>query len=490
MCRRYPSRRLWSWRPGRRVVCLVALMLAPAASANAQPIHTGSTSAPVSRLELATLDPSIQRRASEALDRAVRLRTAEALGELAVLLHAYERFDLAARCYAEARRLAPSVSRWAYFHGVALAQAGDSQTALRALQEALELEPGLTAARIRLGQTLFDLGHLDESASAYRQALRERPNSALAAYGLGRVLRDLGDVTSTAYLERAVAQAPAFGAALYALAQSYTASGDHDRATGLLQRHREARAFAPPVEDDPVQLISEVRSGPFDDLTQGRDLLRRGRHSEAIALLERAATAKPDLIQAHVNLVAAYAANGDVALAEAAFVRAHALSPELPELHYNLGVLRLAQGAVGDAIDAFREALAGNPLYADAHNNLAYALARRGDVDEAVAHLQKALDVVPTHRDAHFNLARLLQASGAAEEAVTHFTVAATTEDEKTPTYLYYLADAHARLGRPADAERYATQARSRAERLGQTELLARIDEDLRRLRAMMEARR
>jgi hypothetical protein len=77
-----------------------------------------------------------------------------------------------------------------------------------------------------------------------------------------------------------------------------------------------------------------------------------------------------------------------------------------------------------------------------------------------------------------------------AEEALVHFPSAATIEDDRTALYLYYLADAHARLGRAADAERIAVAARDRARSRGQSSLEQRIEEDLQLLRERMKVAR
>ena len=147
------------------------------------------------------------------------------------------------------------------------------------------------------------------------------------------------------------------------------------------------------------------------------------------------------------------------------------------------GLLLLAQSRELDAIEAFRQALANDPTYVDAHNNLGYLLAGAGRTDEAIRELRAALQGNPAHRDANFNLARALHASGQRGEAIRHFLAATQIEDDKTPLYLYYLADAYARQGALSDAERYGRAARSRAASLGQVELVQRIDEDLRRLK-------
>ncbi|MGH9159353.1 MAG: tetratricopeptide repeat protein [Vicinamibacteraceae bacterium] len=444
--------------------------------------------------DLDTFEPSIKRRIVEALERADRGPTAETIGELGLLLHAYDRFDRAAACYERARRLAPRAFEWAYYQSVALAMAGEIDRAVATLEEALTLRPDDVPARFRLADLQLKQGRLDASARLYRRVLRDHPRSAVAHYGLARALsaqggREAVPPDALRHYERAAALAPAFGATHYALALAYRTLGDRARAEASLARYHEARGQPPPGDDPLMARVATLRSGPYEDLARGRWLRDQGRHREAVDALSSAARTSPALVQAHVNLIAAYAALGAADEAEAAYRAATALNPDLPEAHYNLGVLRLSQQRDDEAIAAFERALASNAAHAGAHNNLGFLLARRGRAGEAAEHFRAALAANPSLRDAHFNLARLLLAQKQNAEALAHFARAAAVEDEKTPLYLYYLADACARSGRLADAERHALAARARAEAHRQDSLVARIDEDLRRLRERSGAR-
>ena len=468
------------WTCSAAVVVLLA-QLWPGEAAQAPPQQPVPF---VSSGDLEGFEPSIRKQLIEARDRAVREKSAEAVGDLGMLLHAYDRFDRAAACYVEARRLDPRAFEWAYYYGVALATSGDINRAVAALEEALSLNPSDIAARLRLAELQLEQGRIDNSMQLYRALLRDRPSSALAHYGLGRALTERKDPTALEYYERAAALAPAFAAAHYALALGYAKRGDRERAGSAQAAYEATRRQPAPVEDPLAERLASRRSGPFEDLARGRVLLAHGQHGEAIEALERAARSSPGLLQAHVNLVAAYGALGAAEKAEAAYRAAFAISPELPELHYNLGVLRLSQQRTDEAIAAFERALAGNPAYADAHNNLGFVLAQSGKTRQAAEQFRAALSANPEHRDAHFNLARLLLAQEDGNAAVVHFARATLIEDEKTSLYLYHLADAHARTGRADDAERYALEARKRAVAHGQTALVERIDDDLRRLRA------
>ena len=70
------------------------------------------------------------------------------------------------------------------------------------------------------------------------------------------------------------------------------------------------------------------------------------------------------------------------------------------------------------------------------------------------------------------------------EEGIAHFEKTLSIEDERTPGFLYGLADAHVRAGRNDTAIDYAQQALAVAEAMGQTEMAVAIRADLQALKA------
>ncbi|MEJ0000882.1 MAG: tetratricopeptide repeat protein [Verrucomicrobiota bacterium] len=61
----------------------------------------------------------------------------------------------------------------------------------------------------------------------------------------------------------------------------------------------------------------------------------------------------------------------------------------------NLGVAYAREGRLADAIAAYQSALRYNPEFTLSHLNLADALAKSGRVDEAIAHEEAALRTDP-----------------------------------------------------------------------------------------------
>src|SRR6185437_2340658 len=105
---------------------------------------------------------------------------------------------------------------------------------------------------------------------------------------------------------------------------------------------------------------------------------QRGRHADALPLLERSAS----------------------------------LVPHEPEFHNNLGLALAALDRNDDAIAAYRRALERKPEHATAWNNLGLALQAANRLPEAIAAFRSALAHAPSFAHAHWNLALALLSSG------------------------------------------------------------------------------
>jgi tetratricopeptide (TPR) repeat protein len=165
------------------------------------------------------------------------------------------------------------------------------------------------------------------------------------------------------------------------------------------------------------------------------------------------------------------------------------INPNLAEAHYNFGVLLAGRNRQSEAFDAFRKALEISPYYAEAHNNYAYLLLNEGRLEEATRHFQSALENKPNYPLAHFHLGRILLHQGKTNEAIDHFRQTLGSDDDSTPGYLYALGAAYARGGDRQNALTYIRQAQEKATALGQKQLLASIERDLKILEQSLEKR-
>ncbi len=461
-------------RPPTALLVVVSILSTAAVSAQSMP--------PLPKLPLETYEAGIREPITQAYRSAEQEpEDPERNGTLGMLLYANEQYELAETCFARAHALGPKEARWAYLLGRTQVYLAHYDRAIASLGEALRLEAGYLPARLMLAKSLLEAGRADESRALYRRIVEERPDTAEAHYGLGRIAADRGETgAAVEALVRACTLFPGFGAAHYALARAYRAKGDEAKAREELALYQKDKLGWPAVPDPRLAAIVALKTGANARLTRGIQLAEEGRLQAAADEHEAALATDPKLVQAHVNLIRIYAQLGQPDQAEAHYRAALAVDPNRAELHYNYGVFLTGKSRNAEAADAFRRAVELNPAHADAQNNLAYLLMTSGKLDEAALHYRAALESRPQHRAAHFNLARILVQQGKLREAIEHLERTLLPEDAETPRFTYALGAAWARAGNREEALKYLREARWKATTLGQAELLASIDKDLR----------
>ncbi|MDX2029857.1 MAG: tetratricopeptide repeat protein [Blastocatellia bacterium] len=461
---------------------LLALVLCPPGRGQTRTPGRQAPALPVIVFE--NFGPGIREQVKRAYDEARRSpRDAAMLGRLGMTLHAYDEFENAAACYALARRSAPGEFQWAYLLGVAQAATGRTAEATTMLREALRLRPEDMPARLRLADLLFHAGELVESRQLYEAVIAKRPDLAAAHYGLGRVKAALRDPAAAAeHLRRACELSPEYGAAHYALAMAYRDLGQREQSTAELALYQQFRLVRPATPDPLLQSVAGLNVGAAERLRVGVALEAAGRLSEAIAEHEKALAINPLLEQAHLNLITLHARAGRFEKAEQQYRTLQTLNPNLAESHYNYGVMLLERKRFDEAGRAFRRCLEINPGYSEAALNLGRLLEMGARYDEALGQYEAAVESNPGRREAHFQLARMLLYKNRGPEAIEHLKRTLTPEDAETPRYLYALGAAYARSGDRPNAVRTLHAARDLAAAWKQTDLLARIEQDLKTL--------
>ena len=437
-------------------------------------------------LALDTLAPAARAQIEQAWARARANPTdAASVGELGMVLHAYEQYASAEAAYRRARGLDPRSFQWAYGLGVIQAQTGKHADAVQSLRASVDLDPKYVPARLKLAEELLAIGDMQAAVSIYTQLLGEQPDLAAAHYGLGRI-KTAARQTSAAieHYRKACDLFPQFGAAHYALALAYRDAGDLAAAQQQLAAYETDKRRWPPVDDPALDRVRQLNQGARQHLAEGVQLGQTGHIEQAIQEHERALAIDPTLEQAHLNLISLYGQLGDWTNAEKHYRAAVAINSNLAEAHYNYGVLLVKQNRLREAADAFRQALGVNPFFAAAYNNLGQMLEQEGRVADAEQQYRNAVANDPQNRLARFNLGRMLVAQKRYGDAIAEFTRILQPDDGDTPRFMFALAAAYVRAGKLEDGRRYATQAKQRAEALGQRELAAAIERDLRQLEA------
>ena len=409
---------------------------------------------------------------------------AAAIGALGRALHAWDQWSAAHEAYVRAQSLAPGTFEWQYLDAVVLQRLARHADAASALERALELKPDYLPARIAFAEALFDAGDRDRSARAF-EALREAPAAEPAMeFGLGRLAAAQGrhDEAIT-HFERAVALFPEWGAAHYALALSYRASGRQDDAQRALERHAQYGARWPGVDDPVLSVVTALRDDADTNLRRGLKLAEAGDLEGAIAAHEAALALDPSIAQAHANLISLYGRVRNWTRAEEHYRAVAALGFNLGDAHYDYGVLLTLQEKWYEAAAAYRQAIAVNPRHANAWNNLGQVLERLRDVHGAADAYVHAVEAEPTFRLARFNEGRMLIALGKPDEAIGELQKLTEPRDAESPRYLFALATAYVRAGHRAEGVKWASDARTLALQFGQNDLAAAIERELASLR-------
>jgi tetratricopeptide (TPR) repeat protein len=333
---------------------------------------------------------------------------------------------------------------------------------------------------VRLAEALLETGQLDRSKKLFEGLVETPASQPQALFGLGRIAASEGrHEAAVAYLTRALALFPEWGAAQYALALSLRALARRDEAQRALERHTQFGAQWPAIEDGVLARVEALRDDAGARLRRGLKLAGAGDAAGAIAELEAALERDPSLAVAHEGLIKLYGRAREWPKAEAHYRAAVALGFNLADLHYDYGVLLGLQDKWDEAGDAYRRALAVNPQHALAHNNLGQVFERERRFDAALEAYRRAIDSQPTFRLARLNAGRALLALGRPREAIVELEKLEQPRDAETPRYLFALSVAHIRAGDKDAAVRWATEAKRLAAEYGQHELAASIDQQL-----------
>lgn len=405
-------------------------------------------------------------------------------GRLGMVFHAYDEFELAMACYLRAQALDPSAFEWFYYCGLAQLKLGAHEKAIEVLRKAVELNPRYLPARLYLAQAYYSARRMQDSKTLYQELLEDHPNLVWVHYGLGKVrsaLAEIGEALRS--FQKTCELAPEFGAAHYALALTYRDLKQPEKAKEHFAIYQRNLGSKPALADPLFERVGALRRGAVHHFESAQELEAQGRLKEAALQYEKALKLKSDLSQAHSNLISVYGKLGQHAMAEEHYQAGLKMNSDLPELHYNYGVFLGLQGRFEEASRSFQRAVDINPHYSDAHNNLGQMREQSGRIADAEKHYRMALAADPKHSLAHFNLARILAHRGRYAEAIQHLLQTLEPENERTPVFMYALADAYARAGEIEKAIHYAQEAIHRAAARGQKELAAIIEEDLRRLR-------
>lgn len=185
---------------------------------------------------------------------------------------------------------------------------------------------------------------------------------------------------------------------------------------------------------------------------------QRGRHREAVTLIEKALAGGATTAAIHTNLGIAYRALGELGHAAQQIAWAIALDPEFPDAHLNYALVLCDQGLVQQAALHFEIVL---ELRQDSPSANFHLGRIRLDEDKpalAADKLRAAVRLQPEHAEAYYLLARALFALGDTRAALQNLSAALKLQAEHGPA-AYLAAKASFELCRENAALAYLDQA-------------------------------
>ena len=378
---------------------------------------------PIPSPDLSSLEPAVAQQVQqqqEALKDLYRRdpdprELAVAWADLGTYFHAYKLTGPAEEAYRKAMELDAKDPRWPHLLGGLLQAAGRLDDAVQAYGKALELAPEDEPALVHLGEIHLLQGRREEGEAALRKALAMAPEDAAANALLGQAALERGDFREAAdRLETALRGAPGANRLHYPLSRAYRGLGDEAKAAEHL-------AKVGPVGVRPADLILDqvesLRTGERARLESGKRAYNAGRFAEAVEEFQKALQARPESVEARINLAATLARQGDANGAIAKLREAVGLEPTNSTARFNLGLLLAAGGSSREAIDHLAAAVAARPQDAEAHRELARLLRDAGRYDEALKEYGKAVEIAPSDEAARLGRAETLVRTGRYKEA-------------------------------------------------------------------------
>jgi len=373
----------------------------------------GASVAPPIEANLQHTDSRVVEQLTGLLERArAEPDSARARAELGMGYEMSGRLRAAHQSYAQAASLDPDEPRWSYFEALTLSELGDVEEALTVLDRMLALDDSYAAAHLFRGQWLLDLGRVDEAGSAYTRATQLAREQPAPWIGITKVHLRSGRPTDALEILGRLLQNNPDNPFLHQLAgQAFSDMGELERAKASLARAKPGKLphWPDPWRDERLNF----RAGYGAGMMQAASLMKKGKVSEAIDVMEGLRAQRPDDRQLLNNLSVAYR------------------NVQQPDL----------------AFEVLRDGLERHPEYYPFHLNISADYQRLGDIDKALWHVHRVVEISPTFvlgwariGSIHLSRVELPEALAAYEKAARY--------EPGTPTYSLYCGVILGRLER------------------------------------------
>jgi len=288
-----------------------------------------------------------------------------------------------------------------FHHALDLAQHGNPQGAMHAVEGILEKYPRYAPALKLKGMLLEDAGQSAEAGAAFEEALKFAPNDPDLLFETGVYKLQTGkNEEALKLLEHCAKQQPRDGDTFFYLAQAYHLNGHDDEAI---------RAIARSAQLEPDNATVWQKYGEL--LCTGSDC------AQGLRWLEKAQQMGAKLPGLDYDIGAADYKLMDLAGAEQSLARAVAAHPDDVNALDLLAAVEIKLSNWQAAKDHYARLLTFKPNDADTLLALGHCQLELKDYATAVDTMQHVLQLDPERFLAHFYLSRAYAAMGKAKEA-------------------------------------------------------------------------
>jgi serine/threonine protein kinase/Flp pilus assembly protein TadD len=233
-------------------------------------------------------------------------------------------------------------------------------------RRAIEIKPDYAEAYANSGMNLVKMGRKEDAEIAFRRAIEIKPDLVGGYAKLGNLLHETGrDAESEAlFVDRAIKRGPG--------------TAKDASAAGMLLRNQGRLVEAETLARDAVErwpkdaLTWQSLGAALENQAERGD---RAKGQEAVGVLRRAITLKPDLAFAHVDLGKVLILQNDLKEGMEAIQKSMTLDRSVCRICISFGVHMGNQGMTARATQVLAAALAGDPTEAERDNGARYAAA-------------------------------------------------------------------------------------------------------------------
>jgi tetratricopeptide (TPR) repeat protein len=269
---------------------------------------------------------------------------------------------------------------------------GDLDAAIASMEKSIEHRPEFAAARWRQSMWLTDVGQIEKAATRADEATKLAAQDSSAWFAKVKVLlAQRKNEEAIQLIGEQNLEATRNGTyAKFLLGTAYRQMGQLEKAEGLLGQ---ATNFRPAWRDDWTRELAKLHTGLTKLQSVGGNLVKQGKFTEAIPILEKVVAADPRESRGWNLLGLCYMRLQQYDQSLATFERSLSVNPE----HYGSNV-NYASAAMAAAVD-------GESI----------------DLDVAFARASKAVELRPNSAGAHEVVARILKLLHRPDEAIVSF---------------------------------------------------------------------